>query len=602
MKTVIYSLLTSLLFFISSSAQAEKPDKPEQITVKFQVKYDGVKQVKNPGIRGNLAPLSWEKSYPLTDDDGDGIYEATIRFDQETGAKLQYKFVHGKGKVNWELSNGNRSLNLFGEMLIVKPKTWNVAGIIDTNKLRPLTRKQLQQDFAIARKALETAHPGLYRYNTKAEIAAMFDRYEKSFAKPMTHGEAYLNFSKMLAEIRCSHTFANYYGQSPLIKQAVLNKADKLPFTFRLVDQRMIVTASGTPEIASGTEIHEINGHAVREILEAFKPILRMDGHNEAKAQAELNLTGLQDYETFDVYFPILFPPKEGKYNIQATDLKTGTALQTTVATLTRKDRRLKINARQKLIAANDDELWQYQAWEGGIGYLQLGTFDDHNFSFEWTDYLNDVFKKIRKSEVTDLIIDIRWNEGGQDEVVGYLAGFIADRQPELVSRHDQIAYQVIPEDLRDYMSTWNPRFYDMSAELKPEGDHYTWKKQDDDQLKLMPKRFEGNVYLLTNGTNSSASFFLAEAAKSNQMATLVGETTGGNQKGINGGMMFFVRLPNSKVHFDIPIIGMYSEDKPDAGISPDYEVKTTVEDLLADRDPVIEKVKALITKGKSEE
>ena len=588
------AFLFALLFSISTQAIAQ-----EGVTVHFKVKYDQPKAVKNPGIRGSMAPLSWDKNYPVTDADGDGIYEATVTFASASTEDLQYKFVYGKGQVNWELSSGNRLLALDQSEISLPVKTWNVADAIDLESIQPLTAEELQADFQVAKEALLTAHPGLYRYNSKEEINALFEQYEAIFSKPMDHGAAYLNFSKMLAQIRCSHTYANYWGQSPLIKQAVINQANKLPFTFRIVNNRMIVMASADDRIPAGTEITHINQEPVSDIFNSMQSVLRMDGHNEAKSTAELNLTGTQDYETFDVYFPLFYPPTQAGYALAGKNLKSGEPLALTVNPLSRVARRDQINAHTKQLPSHDDELWQFEVWDGDLAYLKLGTFDDHNFSFEWSDYLADVFKKIRKSGVQDLIIDIRWNEGGQDEIIGYLAGFIAKEQPQLVARHDQIAYDLIPESLRDYMNTWSPRFYDMRSELKPEADHFTWKKQDEDKLRLLPKRFEGNVYLLTNGANSSASFFLAEAAKANALATLVGETTGGNQKGINGGMMFFVRLPHSQIEFDIPVIGMYSEEKPDAGIIPDYEVKTTVDDLVNGRDPVIEKVKALIAERK---
>ncbi|MGB5531148.1 MAG: S41 family peptidase, partial [Ignavibacteriaceae bacterium] len=115
--------------------------------------------------------------------------------------------------------------------------------------------------------------------------------------------------------------------------------------------------------------------------------------------------------------------------------------------------------------------------------------------------------------------------------------------------------------------------------------------------IEPVSKGFKGNVYLLVNAANSSATFYFAELARYSKLATLVGTTTGGSQKGLNGGIMFFVRLPKTNLGFDIPIIGTYSLDNPDTGISPDIEVRETVESLRAGIDPVIVKVKELIDK-----
>ena len=48
----------------------------------------------------------------------------------------------------------------------------------------------------------------------------------------------------------------------------------------------------------------------------------------------------------------------------------------------------------------------------------------------------------------------------------------------------------------------------------------------------------------------------------------LVGQPTGGNQRGITGGAFFFLRLPNSKIEVDVPLIGQYpATEQPDGGL-----------------------------------
>jgi hypothetical protein len=42
--------------------------------------------------------------------------------------------------------------------------------------------------------------------------------------------------------------------------------------------------------------------------------------------------------------------------------------------------------------------------------------------------------------------------------------------------------------------------------------------------------------------------------AQQNNLAKIVGQPSGGNKQGINGGNYFFLNLPNSKVEIDIPV------------------------------------------------
>jgi C-terminal processing protease CtpA/Prc len=99
------------------------------------------------------------------------------------------------------------------------------------------------------------------------------------------------------------------------------------------------------------------------------------------------------------------------------------------------------------------------------------------------------------------------------------------------------------------------------------------------------------------NEHNSSATFYLSQIIKNNQLATLVGQTTGGSQRGLNGDQTVFLRLPHSKIELDIPLIGTFYNGKPDNGIEPDIIVKPSVQALLEKRDLEMEKVFELIKK-----
>jgi hypothetical protein len=69
----------------------------------------------------------------------------------------------------------------------------------------------------------------------------------------------------------------------------------------------------------------------------------------------------------------------------------------------------------------------------------------------------------------------------------------------------------------------------------------------------------------------------------------LVGRETGGNRRGINGGCFFFVRLPHSKIEFDLPLVGYFPVDRqPDAGLAPDIPVSDTAASIARQRDVVL--------------
>ena len=88
-------------------------------------------------------------------------------------------------------------------------------------------------------------------------------------------------------------------------------------------------------------------------------------------------------------------------------------------------------------------------------------------------------------------------------------------------------------------------------------------------------------------------------ALQQNNIATIIGSETGGNLKGTNGGQLFFLRLPNSKIAIDVPLIGYYPlKAQADKGIKPDIEVPLTIADILSDNDKVLDKTMEIIKRN----
>ncbi|HPH66284.1 MAG TPA: hypothetical protein PLF40_11085 [Kofleriaceae bacterium] len=72
--------------------------------------------------------------------------------------------------------------------------------------------------------------------------------------------------------------------------------------------------------------------------------------------------------------------------------------------------------------------------------------------------------------------------------------------------------------------------------------------------------------------------------------STLIGEPTGGNQRGINGGELTWLTLPSSGIAVDIPLIAWVADDDaPNSGVTPTVAAPRTVTDLRAGRDTALQ-------------
>ncbi len=194
---------------------------------------------------------------------------------------------------------------------------------------KSLTAQQLQADFAVLQKAYKTLHPGLYKYADSATI----DRYVADCQRELNHdqslADAYLTIMKLTARFKCGHSYPNFYNQEGDVK-AMFEQKNCLPFWFRLVENRMIVTKSADAAVPVGVEVISINGVAVGKIIETMLPLVRADGANNGKRLNLLQITG-NNYEYFDVLLPLLFPNPRPTFALKVSNLRTKKSAVVTV-------------------------------------------------------------------------------------------------------------------------------------------------------------------------------------------------------------------------------------------------------------------------------
>jgi hypothetical protein len=130
------------------------------------------------------------------------------------------------------------------------------------------------------------------------------------FARDRTLADSYVIISQFLAKIKCGHTYASFFNQPKEVVRELFSGKNRVPFCFRWIGNRMIVTRDLSPEskLKTGSEILAINGVRVPDILARLMTITRADGSNDAKRVAYLEVLGTSKYEAFDVFLPLFFP------------------------------------------------------------------------------------------------------------------------------------------------------------------------------------------------------------------------------------------------------------------------------------------------------
>lgn len=173
---------------------------------------------------------------------------------------------------------------------------------------------------------------------------------------------------------------------------------------------------------------------------------------------------------------------------------------------------------------------------EGKIGYIYLPQMAPRSESI--ADDMEVILKYIKTLENHEaIIIDIRGNSGGSDE---YWTEVISRIIPKVYNTSGYILFRD-SDIINDYIKSRGSNIKDIEDLPKeiinngPDEITNAFKYFIKNTTSIMPKdsiNFEGNIYLLVDNVVYSSSESFSIFCKENKIATVIGETTGGDGGG----------------------------------------------------------------------
>jgi hypothetical protein len=235
------------------------------------------------------------------------------------------------------------------------------------------------------------------------------------------------------------------------------------------------------------------------------------------------------------------------------------------------------------------------------------GIYDPERPVFK--DYLASSVRDINRQGITNLIIDLRYNGGGETELTKQLMYFLTARADLLDSRNFEynpaVSAYYDPEEGRKFLSWYRKKFAaePPSGQLLPTPDQE--KPFFDSEIDraspyyIAPDRpvFSGKTIVLANQNTGSAASLLAGLMQDNRLGVIVGTSTGNNPTGPTGMTPF--KLPHSGILISLPT--EYDERAvPSNGevLQPDYWLENSMADAASGRDAVFEKALDLLDSG----
>jgi hypothetical protein len=451
-----------------------------------------------------------------------------------------------------------------------------------------MTPAEMQGDFDFLRHALEEAHPGLYRYSTKAEMDRGFDAERAKLTRAMPKDQFEIVIAETLALIHCGHTSMNPDDDF----KAAVRDARTFPLRVKLEGAKLMVVLNNTSTDATirpGMELLEINRRKVAEIVNRFREVLPADADIESgKAH---DIAG-----RFHTYYWWLIE-RTGEFTVKARD-DAGRVIVTKLAGVTDAERKGNHNAVNDAMMAGVGKVMGWPSENAGLRFLQGSEVAEIRLKYfvggDFPKWVEDAFKTLREKGTKTLIIDLRGNGGGEDEYGAMLVGYLTEKP---FRYFDRIQMKTLSPSFKEHLG-WPAEAETRLREgtiVDPAGGYLLTPKMHSCLAVQQPGKypFLGKVVVLTEGGTFSTAADFCAVVHHLKRATFVGEETGGGYYGNNSGMMPTLTLPNSKVEIRLPMYEYWNAvpgyGGKRRGTVPDHVVELKTADVLRGVDTQLE-------------
>jgi hypothetical protein len=452
----------------------------------------------------------------------------------------------------------------------------------------------LRQDLSLLKNILESNHPSLYWYTTKDSLDYFFNTTINSITDSLTELEFKNKVAGFISKIHCGHTAvrsSKQYG-----KYFTGKRVAQFPLSLKIWNDSAVLISTAFRNdslLKRGTIITSINGRSNTQLLDSMSKFISADGYSKNFSQQLISFNYPFYYKnTFglDSQYRVQFIDSSGKS--RTTTFKNFIPVIDTgkrqrpqpLPTLTKKEQRKlsRLNLRSIVI---DTSL--------NTAFMRISTFSDGSLK----PFFKESFKKMEQDRISNLVIDLRENSGGNVMSSTRLTQYLASK-PFTIA--DTVAAISRSFKHKKYIKPWFVYWLSM---------HFTGRKKSDNRIHFKyferhlfkPKNkhhFNGQVYIVAGGYTFSAATLVTGALKGQKNVTVVGEETGGGSYGNSAMHLPVVTLPASKVRIVLPLYRLVinkMNPKTGRGIFPDVEVPPSSLSIKKGVDAKIEKVRELI-------
>ena len=447
-------------------------------------------------------------------------------------------------------------------------------------KSQTLSPGEMKADLQLFKMALEANHPEMYRYTSQKEFSDLFDKTLNSLNSPRSRREFYVTMSPLIVALRCGHTKWLVPGKDmyyPFFEENLF------PLDLYFIGNRAFVTGSFTDEkVPEGGELISLNGENPGQIRERlFSNLSFGDGYSEEGKYYQINN-----------FFPGIYSTFYGTSTAYEVEIETdGSVSRYHLKGVMLDDIRSYPGKNRA-----EEEPFRFELIDSTTARLDINRFFTYPVEANYHKFLKNAFRKIESSEVTDLIIDLRGNEGGNENWGIDLYRYLAEKP---FRYYDKITVKKKEKSDIKFSMPLKYRAASIFNRDREGVTEFTVSKGLKTN-KPLKNSFPGKTWLLLDGQSFSVATEFASKAKSDKRCSVVGTETSGGYSLNSSGFFTIVNLPNSGIDLGIPLLGFHTavenENNPaDRGVLPDYPVPPGQKLLARGKDHMLEYVLNLI-------
>ncbi len=461
------------------------------------------------------------------------------------------------------------------------PATYDPASTYPVEKLRA--------DLATLWNVLDEGHPAFDRYTPAPALKSAFDEASNGLTSPLTELDFIARLLPLIALVGDGHTSL----QPSLAAERFLDtRPVTFPFVLRLLEDKAFIFRNLSPDrsISDGSELLSIDGKPAMEIVGDLARLVS----NDAAIRTGI-LRRLEPPGAFGRLLALRFGHRES-FRLRVRPSPGRDIRESVVAGIAASEVG-RVLAERYRDAVRPKPLYEL-AFRGRTAVLTIRGFadDPREGSPAFERFLADAFGALERDKAPYLVIDLRGNGGGRDDYGKLLFAHVMDRPfpyyRSMTARKDRF-------DLFRFTERPREDAAELAAALAPNADggfDVAGHPNLGPQSPAVP-RFAGKVAILIDGASRSTTGEVLSLFHYHGKAVFVGEESGA---GYHTATSFIVTatLPNTGIRLRMPLVltTLAVVGHPlRRGVVPDAPVSPTIEDLVAGRDPALEKAVSLL-------